>query len=82
MPAEASIHRILCGEYLPNHRTAQKTNFVKVFCAPKFPCCLVLFIECFADFLRVRVEEFGPSTSRFSPKRINIHFEPGDKHDG
>ena len=39
-------------------------------------------IECFADFLRVRVEEFGPSTSRYSPKRIYIRVEPGDKHDG
>ena len=39
-------------------------------------------IEFFADFLRVLDEEFGPSTSRYSPKRICIRVEPGDKHDG
>ena len=39
-------------------------------------------IECFADFLRVLDEEFGPSTSRYSPKRLYIRVEPGDKHDG
>ena len=39
-------------------------------------------IECFADFLRVLDEEFGPSTSRYSAKRIFIRVEPGDKHEG
>jgi hypothetical protein len=38
-------------------------------------------VECFADFLRVLNEEFGPSTSRYSPKRIFIRVEPGDKHE-
>jgi hypothetical protein len=36
-------------------------------------------IECFADFLRTLNEEFGPSTSRYSPKRIYVRVEPGDK---
>jgi hypothetical protein len=36
-------------------------------------------VECFADFLREIEEEFGPSTSRHSPKRIYIRVEPGDK---
>ena len=37
-------------------------------------------IEAFADFLRLLDENFGPSTSRYSPKRIYISVEPGDKH--
>ena len=37
-------------------------------------------IECFADFLRVINEEFGPSTSRYSPKRIYVRVEPGDNY--
>jgi hypothetical protein len=36
-------------------------------------------VECFADFLRTLEEEFGPSTNRYSPKRIYIRIEPGDK---
>ena len=36
-------------------------------------------VECFADFLRTLDEEFGPSTSRYSPKRIVVRVEPGDK---
>ena len=36
-------------------------------------------VECFADFLRILDEEFGPSTNRYSPKRIFIRVEPGDK---
>ena len=36
-------------------------------------------VECFADFLRTLDEELGPSTSRYSPKRIYIRVEPGDK---
>ncbi len=36
-------------------------------------------VECFADFLRTLNEEFGPSMSRYSPKRIYIRVEPGDK---
>ena len=37
-------------------------------------------IEAFADFLRLLDENFGPSTSRYSPKRIYISVKPGDKH--
>lgn len=37
-------------------------------------------IEAFADFLRLLDEHYGPSTSRYSPKRIYISVEPGDKH--
>ena len=36
-------------------------------------------IECFSDFLWALNEELGPSTSRYSPKRICIRVEPGDK---
>jgi len=39
-------------------------------------------VECFADFLRTLNEELGPSTSRYSPKRIFIRVEPGDKYEG
>ena len=38
-------------------------------------------VEGFADFLRYLNNEFGPSTSRYSPKRICIRVEPGDKFD-
>lgn len=38
-------------------------------------------VECFVDFLRYMNEEYGPSTSRYSPKRIYISVEPGDKHE-
>lgn len=37
-------------------------------------------IEAFADFLRLLNENYGPSTSRYSRKRIYINVEPGDKH--
>jgi hypothetical protein len=37
-------------------------------------------IDAFADFLRLLDEHYGPSTSRYSPKRIYIRVEPGDKH--
>ena len=36
-------------------------------------------VECFADFLRTLNDRFGPSTGRYSPKRIYIVVEPGDK---
>ncbi|MCK5376569.1 MAG: hypothetical protein KAJ97_05775, partial [Acidobacteria bacterium] len=39
-------------------------------------------VECFADFLRTLDYEFGPSTSRYSPKRIVVRVEPGDKYEG
>lgn len=38
-------------------------------------------IECFADFLRVLNDEYGPTTSRYSSKRIYINIEPGDKYE-
>ena len=37
-------------------------------------------IEAFADFLRFLDENYGPSTSRYSPKRIYIVVKTGDKH--
>lgn len=36
-------------------------------------------IEAFADFLRLLLEDYGPTTSRYSPRRIRIVIEPGDK---
>jgi hypothetical protein len=39
-------------------------------------------IEAFADFLRYLNEHYGPSTSRYSPKRIHISVEPSDKFQG
>jgi hypothetical protein len=39
-------------------------------------------IEAFADFLRYINEHYGPSTSRYSPKRIYISVKPGDKSQG
>jgi hypothetical protein len=38
-------------------------------------------IEAFADFLRHLVDHYGPTTSRYSRKRISIRVDPGDKHD-
>ena len=38
-------------------------------------------VEAFADFLRSVLEHSGPSTSRYSPKRIHILVEPGDKYE-
>ena len=38
-------------------------------------------IEAFADFLRHLVDHYGPTTSRYSPKRISIRVEPGDKYE-
>jgi len=38
-------------------------------------------IEAFADFLRHLVDHYGPTTSRYSPKRITIRVEPGDKYE-
>jgi hypothetical protein len=39
-------------------------------------------IEAFADFLHFLNDHYGPSTSRYSPKRIRIAIEPGDKWQG
>ena len=39
-------------------------------------------IEAFADFLNFLNDHHGPSTSRYSPKRIRITVEPGDKWQG
>ena len=36
-------------------------------------------IEAFADFLRLLLEHYGPTTSRYSQRRIRIVIEPGDK---
>ncbi len=36
-------------------------------------------VECFADLLRLLDEHFGPTTSRYSPKRIYVRVEQGDK---
>jgi len=38
-------------------------------------------IEAFAAFLHHLVEHYGPTTSRYSPKRITIRVEPGDKYE-
>jgi len=39
-------------------------------------------IEAFADFLNFLNDQYGPSTSRHSPKRIRITVEPSDKWQG
>ncbi|MCC5788372.1 MAG: hypothetical protein JJT75_01965 [Opitutales bacterium] len=36
-------------------------------------------VEAFVDFLHFINEHYGPSTTRYSPKRIRITIEPGDK---
>ena len=36
-------------------------------------------VEAFAEFLRHLVDHYGPHTSRYSPKRIYVRVEPGDK---
>jgi len=38
-------------------------------------------IEAFVDFLYLILENYGPATSRYSPKRIYIRVEPGDKYE-
>ncbi len=38
-------------------------------------------IERFCEFLYAVKEHYGPSTSRYSPKRIYINIEPGDKYE-
>lgn len=38
-------------------------------------------VEGFAGLLRFLSEEYGPSTSRYSPERIYISVAPGDKFD-
>lgn len=37
-------------------------------------------IEAFVQFLHHLLDNYGPSTSRYSPKRIRISVEPGDKY--
>jgi hypothetical protein len=39
-------------------------------------------VEAFAEFLWLVAENYGPSTSRYSAKRIRISVEPGDKYEG
>jgi hypothetical protein len=36
-------------------------------------------VEAFADFLRHLVDHYGPHTSRYSPRRICVRVESGDK---
>ena len=38
-------------------------------------------IEAFADFLRTINDHYGPSTHRYSPQRIHVLVEPGDKYE-
>lgn len=38
-------------------------------------------VDCFADFLRCLEEYYGPTTGRYSEKRIYIDVRPGDKFD-
>ena len=38
-------------------------------------------VESLSDMLRALVDEIGPLTSRYSPKRLYIRVEPGDKYD-
>ena len=38
-------------------------------------------IEAFAEFLRHLLDHYGPTTSRYSPKRIYVVVEPGDKYE-
>lgn len=35
----------------------------------------------FADMLRHLITEFGPADSRYSPERLFVIIEPGDKHE-
>ena len=39
-------------------------------------------VEAFAEFLRFVLDQYGPSTSQYSPKRIHVIVEPGDKYEG
>lgn len=39
-------------------------------------------VQSFADFLRILLDHYGPSTSRYSPERIQVRIVPGDKYDG
>lgn len=38
-------------------------------------------IEAFADFLRTINDHYGPTTGRYSKKRIYVTIAPGDKRD-
>jgi len=38
-------------------------------------------IEAFAELLWAILDNYGPSTSRYSPKRIYIEVRPGDKYE-
>lgn len=38
-------------------------------------------VEAFADCLRFVLEQYGPSTSRYSAKRIRVVVEPGDRYE-
>lgn len=36
-------------------------------------------VDAWASFLRELTDQYGPMTNRYSPKRIYIRVEPGDK---
>jgi hypothetical protein len=38
-------------------------------------------VDAWAYFLRELTDCYGPSTSRYSPKRIYVEVKPGDKFD-
>lgn len=38
-------------------------------------------VDCFVNLLRFILEQHGPSTSRYSAKRIYIEVRPGDKYE-
>lgn len=38
-------------------------------------------VDCFAEFLQLINEHYGPSTNRYSEKRIHISVGPGDKYE-
>ena len=40
-----------------------------------------LSADAFAEILRFIIDEYGPSTSRYSAKRIYVEVRPGDKYE-
>jgi len=38
-------------------------------------------IDAFVDFLQLLLDHYGPTASRYSPKRIHIIIGPGDKYE-
>ena len=62
------IRRALNGWILEAERKSGEDSSVEVVCQALYAD----EVECFADFLRTLDEEFGPTTSRHSSKRIYI----------